>query len=187
MTQMSIQLQRNNQLVLRLHQRFSRGFRAVPYDFQTVAEESRLAADQEDPNADTSAFPNLESLIQEEIPLPRIQNTSQQQQSIRTVTMDESIKTVEELWEEWSVGQNGSRPIKEVEAEGSGWRNHSPSLNKYFQRRKRIIDLVTRKMQSGLDEAASVQLVENLRGTSSLHSFSEKILKEKRNGNSDYL
>ncbi|KAG6954203.1 hypothetical protein JG688_00012473 [Phytophthora aleatoria] len=56
--------------------------------------------------------------------------------------MSRSIVSVRELWNEWEHGLSGGRPVKELEKQhGARWCTNGE--RRFFNRRRKIIDLVT--------------------------------------------
>jgi hypothetical protein len=79
--------------------------------------------------------------------------------------------TVADLWNEWSVGIDGKPPIKQLEAMGTGWRACDSAEQRFFQRRKAIIDLVEANINAGLSEEGAVAAVDSLREGKSLNAL----------------
>ncbi|EGZ23182.1 hypothetical protein PHYSODRAFT_388261, partial [Phytophthora sojae] len=58
-----------------------------------------------------------------------------------TYKMARSLKTVHQVWQEWSAGIHGGPAVRNLEeSHGSTWRSAPPEKRVFFFRRKRIID-----------------------------------------------
>lgn len=71
--------------------------------------------------------------------------------------------TVEEIWNEYSVGLNNQPSIRELEAEyKTGWRR-DPATSKKFNRRKSIYKAIERGLQKGYRLNECIEFLENYR------------------------
>lgn len=83
-------------------------------------------------------------------------------------TMSREIKTVPDLWREYTVGLEGQPPVRSV-YEGSekkrkkGKRFKDDSERKFYRRRKRVLDLVEVLIKKGIPEGQAAKRVEKLR------------------------
>lgn len=83
-------------------------------------------------------------------------------------TMSREVKTVPDLWREYTVGLEGQPPVRSV-YEGSekkrkkGKRFKDDSERKFYRRRKRVLDLVETLIKKGIPEDQAAKRVEKLR------------------------
>ncbi|KAF4045171.1 Transcriptional activator of glycolytic enzyme [Phytophthora infestans] len=95
-----------------------------------------------------------------------------------TYKLVRSIKTVQQVWQEWTTGIHGGPAVRDLEERyGSNWRN-SPAEKRFFFRRKRIIDRVTLvTQQQHVSEAQAVCILEGQRTQSqlTLNALSESL------------
>jgi hypothetical protein len=88
--------------------------------------------------------------------------------------------TVTDLWNEWTNGIDGNPPIKQLEAMGTGWRSHDPAEQRFFQRRKAIIDLVDSRINAGDSEVSALAAVDAMRDGKSLNAFYDFVKSQAR-------
>ena len=88
----------------------------------------------------------------------------------------DSSMSVEKLWQEWSVGIDGKPAIRHLETSTrKKWRSGDKTENKYFERRKVIIDAVQGLIDTGLTANMAVAALEEQRGTKSLNQFYKEL------------
>ncbi|KAG2775474.1 hypothetical protein Pcac1_g13972 [Phytophthora cactorum] len=74
--------------------------------------------------------------------LPREAEEDTVDEGVISYRMSRSIVSVRELWNEWEHGPSGGRPVKELEEQhGARWCTNGE--RRFFNRRRKIIDLVT--------------------------------------------
>jgi hypothetical protein len=94
----------------------------------------------------------------------------------RTKMKRDISMTVENLWEEWTIGLDGNPSIRDLEVSTrKKWRSGDKTENKYFERRKVIIDAVQALINGGTEEASAVSTIEERRGTMTLNQFYKEL------------
>lgn len=80
------------------------------------------------------------------------------------------------LWQEWDAGLKGNPSIRELELTKE-WRAgpYRKSESRFFQRRKRIIDQIIRRMDSGMTVESAILQLEEIRNGKSLNWLSDNI------------
>ncbi|OXC68258.1 hypothetical protein AYX13_03211 [Cryptococcus neoformans] len=83
-------------------------------------------------------------------------------------TMSREVKTVPDLWREYTVGLEGQPPVRSVyevseKKRKKGKRFKDDSERKFYRRRKRVLDLVEALIKKGIPEDQAAKRVERLR------------------------
>ena len=88
--------------------------------------------------------------------------------------------TVKDLWDEWTVGIDSNPPIRDLETNTrKKWRSGDKTENKYFERRKVVIDAVQALIDSGAEETAAVASVEERRATMTLNQLRKELVRNR--------
>ncbi|WVQ79627.1 hypothetical protein IAT38_001727 [Cryptococcus sp. DSM 104549] len=85
-----------------------------------------------------------------------------------TFTMSRDVKTVPDLWTEYTVGWDGGPPVRAMyegtnKKQKKGRRFKDDSERKFYRRRKRVLEMVESLVNSGVNEVEAAQRVEELR------------------------
>lgn len=76
--------------------------------------------------------------------------------------LEKSLKSVQEIWQEYEYGLNDKPPLKFLEAKyNTKWRNETESRT--FLRRKKIYDAIENGKDKGFDEGSIIEELEQLR------------------------
>lgn len=76
--------------------------------------------------------------------------------------LEKSLKSVQEIWQEYEYGLNDKPPLKYLEDNyGTKWRNETESRT--FLRRKKIYEAIEKGKEKGFDEATIIEELEQLR------------------------
>ena len=147
--------------------------KGIGHAFQLAAEaaseelsESESSNESEDSNsAGTEERPSKRTKIQEK-------------SKILEYTLSQRLKTVADVWREYTCGLGGYPPVKEIEKEyGTGWRK-SNTATQQWTRRKSIYNEVNYYIkEKNLSESSAVAKVEELRGDLSLFKLHGKLRK----------
>lgn len=94
--------------------------------------------------------------------------------------MSRSLTTVSGLWQEWKTGLGGEPSVESLEARyGPKWRT-SQAERKFYSRRKVIIEEITKRISTGMDQWRAVEEVEEVRGGKSLDGLSKMIVERRK-------
>lgn len=94
--------------------------------------------------------------------------------------MSRSLSTVAGLWQEWKTGLNSSPSVESLEARyGPKWRT-SQAERKFYSRRKVIIEEITKRIATGMEDWRAVEEVEGVRGGKSLDGLSKMIVERRK-------
>uniref|UniRef100_A0A093XJK8 High-osmolarity-induced transcription protein 1 n=1 Tax=Talaromyces marneffei PM1 TaxID=1077442 RepID=A0A093XJK8_TALMA len=119
-------------------------------------EQYTLAQDSIQPNIDQKNQPiNEDSILEQSQPIPAAFSTE-----MPSYTLSRTIKTVRELWAEWTIGLNGQLAVQALEQQyGAKWRSESKE-RVMFRRRKIIIDEIYARTKDGTPVIKAVEALE---------------------------
>lgn len=64
--------------------------------------------------------------------------------------MNKAVRTVPELWQEWTIGFDGGPSVQAMDdAHGQTWRGKNHALGQFYSMRRTIINEVKRKSGNG--------------------------------------
>ena len=84
-------------------------------------------------------------------------------QTIPSYRMSRAVKTVRDLWLEWSQGINGGPSVRSLEeAHGSVWRRGQKGEHQWFSMRKKVIDAINQRVQGGISVEVTIRELDSL-------------------------
>lgn len=95
--------------------------------------------------------------------------------SVTQYKLEKSLKSVQEIWQEYEYGLQGKPPLKILEAKFSAkWRDETESRT--FLRRKKIYEAIENGIRNGYDEAVVIDELEEARVYSSRDAIKKRSL-----------